>query len=128
MESVTAIVITPDGNASVEEIKGDLSSIQSLLDGGWLEAVTPMVDTGYGPWHGYVDEEGKLKGLPRNYVADDILTGLGWGGRVGGDFIVGPLVLLGDSPDGEEAPVPGPTLRYVLDFYRARGTLDLTSE
>lgn len=121
--SAMAIVIQADGNADIIMVKGDLESITDIV-GGHIEAISPMIGA-FGNWHGYVDEEGKLKNLPRNFVADDIANGLGWGGRVAGDFIVGPLLLLGDGPDGQEADVPTAVTQFVHDYYRDNGVVEM---
>lgn len=120
MAEVNAIVIEATGDARIEYVTPDLETLKGIV-GGYLEGVSAIADTGHGNWHGYVDEEGKLKNLPRNYVADEVLTALGWGGRVAGDFIVGPLILLGDGKAGEEADVPDATLQFVLAYFREHG-------
>ena len=75
---------------------------EAAIGGGWLEGVS----TGADGWHGYCDEEGKLKGLDMNVAATAIARELGW--RVD-DVLCGPVIFLGDSGptgDGEEKDVP----------------------
>src|SRR5690242_734095 len=99
-EEVHALVVDADGNASLGYIGSDLASIKEHLDGGYLEALSPSTDD-FGNWHAYVDEEGRLKGLPVNVNATVIAKALGWTG----DFIVGPAVFLGT--DGSDPHAEG---------------------
>lgn len=109
--TVKAVVIEEDGTVEVRQVKTDLESMNALV-GGYLEAVT-----GNGPWHAYVDEEGKYKNLPVNYVANLVLTRLGWPGISLGDFVVGRVVILGDDgPD--EADVPEDVAAVALNAHR----------
>lgn len=118
--NVSCIIIEADGNAEVKVLPVADHDTLSGIVGGWLEMIGPMVN-GFGPWHGYVDEEGKIKGLARNFTATDIATMLGWGGEVAGDYIAGPLVLLGPGEEGEEGDVPTKVITAVLEFYKRHG-------
>jgi hypothetical protein len=66
--------------------------------GGWLEMVSER------EWCAFLDEEGKLKGLPANEPATLLAHSLGW--RMG-DFLVGTVMFLGPvDEEGESTPVP----------------------
>jgi hypothetical protein len=123
MSTVKAVVIENTGNAALVDLDTSLESLQAVI-GGYLQIIQPMVP-GYGKWHAYIDEEGKIKDRPRNFTADDIAVMLGWGGAVAGDFIVGPMVLLGETPDGEEADVPQKVIDAVLAYYDRHGTVEI---
>ena len=70
----------------------DLSTLQNLV-GGYIESVNII---GLPTAHAYVNEEGLLKHLPVNPVAS----------RLAGRTIVGPMIVLGNGPDGSEGDVP----------------------
>ena len=110
---VTAVVIPASGPPRAEAITPDLATLQRLV-GGTIEVL------GRDGWHAYLNDEGKLLGLPVNRLATDVLF-TGSGHR---DVIVGDVVLLGDHPGGGEASVPADVLDRVL----ARGpeTSDIT--
>lgn len=67
----------------------------SAVVGGYIEYV--FVTKGV---HAYVNEEGKLYGLEPNYAATRLA------GYEGVDVLVGPVIFLGDKPDGEEGDLP----------------------
>lgn len=71
-------------DAEVLQIRSDLQAFQALLDGGYLESV----DCGQGV-HMYIDEEGKLKGLPPN-------------GMAAGEVFVGPAVFSRGDEQGRD--------------------------
>lgn len=70
----------------------DLDTMKDLIGGGWLEAVSGDDFTAY------LDEEGKIKGLPYNPRATALVERLGR--PLGSDIICGDVVLFG-SPDDE---------------------------
>lgn len=77
--------------------------IKQALNDGWLEAVKVANDV-----TAYIDEEGKMKELPYNQKAMEVLTRLinqvPFGGQ---DIIVGPMVLVGFNPEtGDDIDVP----------------------
>ncbi len=76
---------TPGQPAEVVNVDNSLESFQGLLDGGYLEAVF-YPRTGV---FAYIDEEGKLKGLPLNFY-------------VGSEPIVGPAVFSKTDDEGED--------------------------
>ncbi len=118
--SVRALVIDEQGSAEVRQIEGNLDSIKGIV-GGWIEAIGPVVNT-FGAWHGYVDEEGKLKHYPVNLIATSFAISIGWGGAVMRDTLHGPVVFLGDdTASGNESDVPVEVLRQAVKFYREYG-------
>ena len=77
----------------------DLPAMQSLLDDGWLEGIG-VPERG---WVGFVDEEGRLKGLPLNVAASRVAVSRGW---LGGT-LVGPVVFCGTADaHGDFTDVP----------------------
>lgn len=107
-----ALVVYADGSSFIQSIEPDLRTLQKLV-GGYIEGVR-----GDRPgWHAYCNEEGKLRGLPPNEMANDLAALLGWRGY-STDFLVGDVVFLGDAlpgdgedDDADEADVP----EFVLD-------------
>ncbi len=99
------LVIQPGGEAVVCDVDTDLHGLQEIV-GGYIEAVgltCPM------PATAYINEEGKIDGLPPNPVASSITH------LMPGDFIAGPMVILG-PPDneGEDTPLPTELLDWLL--------------
>jgi hypothetical protein len=71
--------------------------------GGWLEAAPANGDATI-----YLDEEGKLKGLPFNQVATSLSS-------LFGDVIVGPAVVCGPpDEEGNDTNLPSQTEAYLL--------------
>lgn len=114
LESVQSLIIPVDATASVtpplklellKQTEGEgLAPVLHERIGGWFQVVRAP--------HGayvYLDEEGKLKGLPVNMLATLIAQEVGLG-----DWIVGPAVVVG-PPDGEgfDTSVPEEFLNYV---------------
>lgn len=100
---VKALVIDIDGSTRVVETPGKLDDLRALLGGGWLEGIN-------GPdWHAYVDEEGKIKGLPVNVFGTVIARHLGWML----DDLSGPIIFLGTGKDGAEADCPSHILELI---------------
>lgn len=115
MTTVSAAILHSDGTAEAQVIDPD--EIGDIL-GGWLEVIAPSSDP-HGDWNAFCDEEGKLKGLPLNAQATTLLTGMGWR-RMGGDFLVGTVVLVGPpNGQGESTDLAPETLQHVLDFYQS---------
>ena len=112
MANIKAVLVK-DGKATVVALpqSGDVSK----LVGGYIEFLRVGDDA-----HAYIDEEGKLKGLPVNEVASqfcgDYRVGLqAW------DHIVGPMLILGSrnasgEEDGAEHSVP----KHVVAYFAAR--------
>lgn len=97
--TVKALVITADGMVEARVIVPDLDTLQAIV-GGLIECVSLASDC-----HLYCSEEGKLDGLPVNAAATMLVEHCR-PGFMSRDVIVGDVVVLGSSPDGEEADVP----------------------
>jgi hypothetical protein len=107
--TMKALLIGVDGVAEVIETATDLDTLKGHV-GGWLEGIN-------GPtWHAYIDEEGKIKGGAVNEAATLLLKGMGWRAN---DVLVGPVIIFGNHPAGDESRVPD----QVLDFARELGVL-----
>lgn len=103
---IKALVIPVGSPARVEEISGDLRSLQKLV-GGYLEAV-------HLDWEGthvYVNEEGRLRQMPVNLAATALAQ---QSGKLPLDTVlVGPVVVLGGHLiSGNEADCP----QHVIDM------------
>lgn len=114
MNKVRALVVKPSGVCELATVGTDnmLSELQKLV-GGYIEGLNFGENA-----RAYVNEEGKLEGLPYNQLA----TALCHIYNVGliDDVIVGNLVILGmldenGHHDGEEHDVP---TSVVYDIYR----------
>ena len=81
----------------VIEIERGLDATKAAIGGGWLEGI------GGQGWMGYVDEEGKLKGLEPNWRATALAWALGW---PTGDHLVGTVIFFGPASGGVETDVP----------------------
>jgi hypothetical protein len=104
-----ALVIPVMGRVREIDLRSDdddsLSQRQAEV-GGWIEAVKiPSFIPDADRATCYVNEEGKLDGLPVNHRATDFMVpgiGLWWG-----DYIAGPMVVCGfDYETGTNAPIP----------------------
>jgi hypothetical protein len=89
--TISALIFQTDGTVERREIEPTLDTFSQIV-GGWIEAVS-----GRGGWMGYLNEEGKLDGLPPNPNGEQFLRTHGWQGSMW-DVIVGPLVIVG-KPD-----------------------------
>lgn len=84
MRNYTRVVVkNPGERAEIRLIDNDTASLQKIV-GGYIEAIRPWPDA-----HAYVNEEGKLKGLERNFL-------------YGSDIIVGPAVFSKADEEGDE--------------------------
>jgi hypothetical protein len=103
--TIDVLVLRPGSFiAERKTIIPSLAEFQGLV-GGYIEALdlTDEVSS-------YINEEGKLEGLPRNDAADQLVRkALARSGRglIPGDYVAGPLVLTGQPDDeGETTGVP----------------------
>lgn len=108
------IVITPTQLPKVVEIDGTYESLRDLI-GGYLEALPFTDGTSV-----YIDEEGKLKGLPPNLIATSLMRSIG-PGLWPDDSICGTMVIVGNlneigEYDGEEHDVPNEVVKQVMEF------------
>jgi len=119
-KSFMALVIPVDPEEPIHrvEVVGDtLTRLQELVsdpDGpkGYIEAVPYPPGPDADALTTYVNEEGKLNGMPRNERA----TALMKPGLFPNDWIAGPLVICGFNPEtGESTDIP--------DWFESRGHL-----
>lgn len=100
---VQALIIRPDGTWETTAIVPLLEPMQEAIGGGWLELAT-VGDAAF-----YLDEEGKMKGLPANQAATLLAYHLGW--RTD-DLMVGTVLVLGPTDrQGYDTAVTENTLR-----------------
>jgi hypothetical protein len=99
--TVQAFIVNPNTTGTLTPITPDLAGIQQHLNDGWAEHISP--NAGTIPWHAYIDEEGKIKRLPVNAFATILARHLGWHSN---DVLCGPVIFLGDHPEGLESDVP----------------------
>jgi hypothetical protein len=103
--SIDVLVIEPgQWKARRETVEPDLRTFQRLV-GGSIEALSLTDEVS-----AYINEEGKLVDLPRNEAGDRLVKhALSTVGRtmIPGDYVAGPLVLMGQPDDeGEDTGVP----------------------
>src|SRR5690625_1374263 len=104
--TVQALVIEPTASG-LQTITTDLDTLQGLV-GGYLEATygyrNPDGQDEDGPRiNFYLNEEGKIHGLPENSLA----TALWWHynrNAIGRDYLVGTVVIVGAGTAGRDAP------------------------
>lgn len=115
---VTAVVIPVEGPCTIEEV-GDLRWYQEKL-GGYIEAVTIrtiLTDSGMTDVNCtvFVNEEGKLHGLPTNHRATD-LCAVEIGGWIR-DVIVGAAVVTGPADyEGETTSCPNDVVAIIREW------------
>jgi len=104
------LVIQPDGYGDTSEITGPeagrLAQFQAHV-GGFIEAI------GGAGWAAYVNEDGRMRGLPPNYAATRLAAALGWPGNT---TLLGPAVFFGRGTGPDEKDVPA----RVLDAWAGR--------
>lgn len=110
---VKALVVPAADSAYVTLLDVSLPNMQRLVD-GYVELLNLP-----GGVSMYLNEEGKIKGLPVNGAANRLIAVLGDPGLAYDDFIVGNVVLLGavnasGESDGEDYDVP----QHVLEQCR----------
>lgn len=106
---VTVVIVPADEEVPItkQDLDGSLASYQAIV-GGWIEAVTVNEQVTF-----YVNEEGKLMGLPINGRATEYLYELddAW---IGHDVIVGDAVIVG--PPDEEGDTQSVTAEVIEYF------------
>ncbi len=102
-----ALVITAEGE--VKELdRISLNDLQSAV-GGWVQAID--LEENLTMW---LNEEGKLMGLPHNTTAQKLWDKAFW---TGSDFIVGDVVLTGGTDEeGLTLPIPLDTAQRVREL------------
>lgn len=95
-----AAIVGVDGSVTEGDRDG-LDDLQKAV-GGYIEALPfPML----GDVTCYINEEGKMLDLPLNEFA----TGIHKPHLMNGDYIAGPMVVMGFDPnEGENRPIPEP--------------------
>jgi hypothetical protein len=108
---MNVIGIAPDPVTMLIDLENTAEAMQREV-GGYFECIWPDTDM-YGPWCGFVDEDGAGR-LEPNYLATLIATLAGWpGGRLEHQLLFGPVVFAGETPDGDTADIPEMLLRLI---------------
>ena len=105
-----AVSIRPDGTVQRVDIENSLNGLNGQLDGGHIEYVRFVIDH----VHAYVDEEGKLKGLPMNDKATRVVRYFGMNRP--DEIIVGPMIICGDDGEGDEASLSETVVCMIFEF------------
>lgn len=95
-KEISALVITPDGEAtSVGIDPSDAQAFHNIV-GGYFEAFS-------GPgWVGFCNEDGKARNLQTNWIATSLAIRLGWH-RYPGDVLVGTVIFTGPADKNSDA-------------------------
>lgn len=99
---LTVLLTSPNERAQVVTLEVTLKALQQAIGGGYLEAI------GGPTWSAYLDEEGRLKGLPVNHDGTRLAQALGFSEGPPWDDIglVGPVLFMGPADDeGDETSV-----------------------
>lgn len=100
-----SITIQPDGTWQVKDEALTLTFLQGEV-GGDIESLAPPGCTAY------INEEGKLRNLPRNHAAEVVLSALGR--PLIGDVLLGPMVVVGPpDEEGNETAIPQTTAALI---------------
>jgi Domain of unknown function (DUF3846) len=106
---IKVLYVPAHGTPETRKVKPTLETFQQLV-GGNIESI------GGEDWYAYLNEEGKLLGLPFNPLADRLADMLGWRGLFG-DLLVGPVVFLGPPDrDGNCTPVAQQVLDHAMEL------------
>lgn len=101
------IVIKPGEAPVVKQL--DDNGIKAELDGGWLESI-PFTENALA----FMDEEGKMKGLPINELATKLCERYQIGLHPG-DVIVGTFIIVGPADmEGELTHVPQTLVEQIV--------------
>jgi hypothetical protein len=110
------LLVTPD-KSEVLDTTITLPHLRTLIGGGYLEAIYGWHPNG--EWCCYIDEEGKLKGLPVNQPASMLAAQAGWPGAMS-DYLCGPAVFVGPTDDeGYDTEVP----QWLIEEARTVGSV-----
>jgi hypothetical protein len=88
--TLRCIVVQPDETITVRHVANDLAALQEIV-GGYIELVRLTCEF---PATAYINEEGKIHGLPANPAASFIAS------LRPGDYIAGTMVILGPPDAG----------------------------
>lgn len=103
----TALVLKTDGTIETLDKIG-LQELQTAV-GGWVQAIDLANDLTM-----WLNEEGKLVGLPHNTTAQKLWDKTFW---VGSDFVVGDVVLTGGTDEeGKTLPLGDGTAQRVREI------------
>ena len=104
---MNTIVIDTSGQWKIiDQPKITLEDFQKVV-GGWIEGVHLWSDITM-----YCNEEGKLKGLPINYLATYLVKNT----RPFDDFIAGNVIFSKVDKDGEEISLTLDDMNYIIDY------------
>jgi len=97
-----ALKITAEGTVEQVEVNGweDYKTHVGTGDGGLLQLLQLTDDAS-----AWIDEEGKLKGMPFNALATELCSHLQVG-LAPTDFINGTMLVVGSDEDGESTDCP----------------------
>lgn len=112
--SISILVSDPDGSFRIIETPGKLDDLQGLV-GGYLEAVTLE------NFHIYLNEEGKMQGLPPNGESSLMLEHY-LPGFTAHDTLVGPVLWLASTDSGDSASCPIEIINRFADSSLSRFT------
>lgn len=113
--SQLAAKLSVDGNLEVVPFVDDQLKILQTTVGGYVEAITLAGDLVM-----WVNEEGKMNGLPFNQAATSIFMMH----RGGADYIVGPVVFTGGVDDDGETLGLSEMQIHQLKTYAAMSKVD----
>lgn len=100
MGTIMAIIIQTDGSANVVDLDDDYKAIQAVVGGCFDLVASASGNTSF-----WVNDEGKLIGLPVNDVATKMLWDLN-PAFVGQDYLVGTVLVTGGADEnGDTLPV-----------------------
>lgn len=101
-----ALVIKTNGECVISDSEWEYSQINATV-GGWIEGLS-LNGAGYM----YVNEEGKLRQMPVNNIATEIVINC-YNGKFN-DFIVGDVVVFGPNDlEGNDTEVLDSLIKYV---------------
>lgn len=101
---MTRVLIVTIDRSEIVDMDITLNSLRAIIDNGYLEAISGWHP--YGEWTCYLDEEGKIKGLPLNENATLLAAQAGWVGAMS-DVLCGTAIFLGPADeDGYDTDVP----------------------
>jgi hypothetical protein len=115
--SIVSITVNPDGTWTRNVNDFDYPWLRDQV-GGWIEAVAGGDAELNAMWVAYVNEEGKLHGLPPNPIAEKWMRSHGVGLRFD-DYIVGPVVFVGPpDEEGDDTTLRGAVEADLLTYLR----------
>lgn len=104
-----AILVTTEQEIELLDQDFDLSVIQSYV-GGLIEAVSFGSQNSH--FFAYINEEGKLVGLPENKIATSVWYNSGERVLIG-DYLAGNVLFFGQIDDeGNETDVPDDLIKF----------------